>query len=131
MEVRHPSIRRSRHGSWSDSDEPTAAEQVAVPVGSGPDGPGPEAALVVEHLTKRLGDRVAFDDVSIEVGYGEVFGFLGPNGAGQTTTGRTRGTPIAPTSGSATAGSTRRYALTRVPLFSVSRKDANVSNQNL
>src|SRR5579875_3412866 len=59
------------------------------------------AALVVEHLTKRFGDRVAFDDVSFEVGRGEVFGFLGPNGAGKTTTVRTLATLIAPTSGSA------------------------------
>jgi ABC-type transporter Mla maintaining outer membrane lipid asymmetry ATPase subunit MlaF len=77
------------------------AEQVGVPVGLGPDGSRPDAALVVEHLTKRFGDRVAFDDVSFGVGYGEVFGFLGPNGAGKTTTVRTLGTLIAPTSGSA------------------------------
>ena len=61
-----------------------------------------EAALRVEHLTKRFGERLAFDDVSFEVGYGEVFGFLGPNGAGKTTTVRTLGTLLAPTSGSAT-----------------------------
>ena len=77
------------------------AEQVGVPVGSGPDGSRPDAALVVEHLTKHFGDRVAFDDVSFEVGYGEVFGFLGPNGAGKTTTVRTLGTLIAPSSGAA------------------------------
>jgi len=77
------------------------AEQVGVPVGSGPDGSRRDAALVVEHLTKRFGDRVAFDDVSFDVGYGEVFGFLGPNGAGKTTTVRTLGTLIAPSSGSA------------------------------
>ncbi|MHB1490409.1 MAG: ABC transporter ATP-binding protein [Cellulomonas sp.] len=58
-------------------------------------------ALVVEHLTKHFGDRVAFEDVSFTVGYGEVFGFLGPNGAGKTTTVRTLGTLIAPTSGTA------------------------------
>ena len=58
-------------------------------------------ALVVDHLTKRFGDRVAFQDVSFTVGAGEVFGFLGPNGAGKTTTVRTLGTLIAPTSGSA------------------------------
>ena len=62
----------------------------------------PDAALVVEHLTKRFGERVAYKDVSFEVGYGEVFGFLGPNGAGKTTTVRTLGTLIAPTSGTAT-----------------------------
>jgi ABC-2 type transport system ATP-binding protein len=53
-------------------------------------------------LTKRFGDRVAYQDVSFEVGYGEVFGFLGPNGAGNTTTVRTLGTLLAPTAGSAT-----------------------------
>jgi ABC-2 type transport system ATP-binding protein len=58
-------------------------------------------ALVVEHLTKRFGERVAFDDVSFEVGQAEVFGFLGPNGAGKTTTVRTLGTLISPTSGAA------------------------------
>jgi ABC-2 type transport system ATP-binding protein len=58
-------------------------------------------ALVVEHLTKRFGERVAVDDVSFAVDAGEVFGFLGPNGAGKTTTVRMLGTLIAPTSGSA------------------------------
>jgi ABC-2 type transport system ATP-binding protein len=58
-------------------------------------------ALVVDHLTKRFGERTAFDDVSFTVAHGEVFGFLGPNGAGKTTTVRTLGTLIAPTSGSA------------------------------
>jgi ABC-2 type transport system ATP-binding protein len=58
-------------------------------------------ALVVDHLTKRFGERTAFEDVSFTVAHGEVFGFLGPNGAGKTTTVRTLGTLIAPTSGSA------------------------------
>jgi ABC-2 type transport system ATP-binding protein len=56
---------------------------------------------MVDHLTKRFGDRTAFEDVSFSVAHGEVFGFLGPNGAGKTTTVRTLGTLIAPTSGSA------------------------------
>lgn len=46
-----------------------AAEQVGVPVGSGPDKSRPVAALVVEHLAKRFGDRAAVNDVSVEVGY--------------------------------------------------------------
>ena len=59
------------------------------------------AALTVDHLSKRFGERTAFHDVSFTVASGEVFGFLGPNGAGKTTTVRTLGTLIAPTSGSA------------------------------
>lgn len=62
------------------------------------DGP----ALSVHGLTKRFGDRVAFQDLSFEIAHGEVLGFLGPNGAGKTTTVRTLGTLLAPTSGSAT-----------------------------
>jgi ABC-2 type transport system ATP-binding protein len=62
-----------------------------------PDG----AALVVEHLSKRFGERLAVDDVSFTVAAGEVFGFLGPNGAGKTTTVRMLGTLISPTAGSA------------------------------
>jgi ABC-2 type transport system ATP-binding protein len=65
------------------------------------DGAGATPALVVDHLTKRFGERVAFDDVSFSVAYGEVFGFLGPNGAGKTTTVRTLGTLLEPTSGTA------------------------------
>jgi ABC-2 type transport system ATP-binding protein len=61
-----------------------------------------QAALVVNALTKRFGERTAFSDVSFQVAYGEVFGFLGPNGAGKTTTVRTLGTLIAATSGAAT-----------------------------
>lgn len=77
----------------------TEARRVSA---AGPDGRSKEAALVVEHLSKRFPNRVAFDDVSFQVGYGEVFGFLGPNGAGKTTTVRTLATLLAPTSGSAT-----------------------------
>jgi ABC-2 type transport system ATP-binding protein len=81
----------------------TPAAGGAEPISAAPtlNGSTGEPALVVEHLTKRFGDRVAFNDVSFEVGDGEVFGFLGPNGAGKTTTVRTLGTLIAPSSGSA------------------------------
>jgi len=58
-------------------------------------------ALSVQGLTKRFAQRVAFQDVSFEVGTGEVFGFLGQNGAGKTTMVRTLGTLITPTSGKA------------------------------
>ena len=40
----------------------------------------------VENLVKRFGEFTAVDDISFEVGKGEIFAFLGPNGAGKTTT---------------------------------------------
>ena len=60
-----------------------------------------DAVIVVDHLTKQFGERVAFRDVSFSVNRGEVFGFLGPNGAGKTSTVRTLSTLVIPTSGSA------------------------------
>src|SRR5512135_892842 len=42
--------------------------------------------IVTQALVKRYGDKMAVNNVSLEVQAGEVFGFLGPNGAGKTTT---------------------------------------------
>ena len=42
--------------------------------------------IKVENLTKTYGNIVAIDNISFEVGKGEILGFLGPNGAGKTTT---------------------------------------------
>ena len=41
--------------------------------------------IKVQHLSKIFGDFVAVDDISFEVKRGEIFGFLGANGAGKTT----------------------------------------------
>jgi ABC-2 type transport system ATP-binding protein len=51
-----------------------------------PDTPAPVPALSLRGLTKRYGDRVAVDDLTLDVPAGVVAGFVGPNGAGKTTT---------------------------------------------
>ena len=59
-------------------------------------------AIEVRGLTKRFGDFAAVDDLSFEVRRGEVFGFLGSNGAGKSTTIRMLCGLLKPTRGAAT-----------------------------
>ncbi|HRH67184.1 MAG TPA: ABC transporter ATP-binding protein [Bacteroidia bacterium] len=54
------------------------------------------------NLTKRFGDFVAAKDLSFEVGPGEIFGFLGANGAGKTTAIRMLCGLLVPSAGEAT-----------------------------
>ncbi len=58
-----------------------------------------QPAIVANSLTKRFGDFIAVDDVNFEVRRGEIFGFLGPNGSGKTTTIRMTLGLMKPTSG--------------------------------
>ena len=58
-------------------------------------------ALVVEGLTKRFGETVAVREVSLTVRSGELFGFIGPDGAGKTTLFRVLATLLLPDAGSA------------------------------
>jgi ABC-2 type transport system ATP-binding protein len=64
----------------------------------------PEFSIEVKSLTKKFGDFTAVDDVSFDVARGAIFGFLGANGAGKSTTIRMLCGILNPTSGTATVG---------------------------
>ncbi|MCC6930626.1 MAG: ABC transporter ATP-binding protein [Gemmatimonadaceae bacterium] len=57
-------------------------------------------AVVARDFSKRFGDVVAVDAMSFEVAPGELFGFIGPDGAGKTTLFRTMVTLLVPDTGS-------------------------------
>jgi len=45
-----------------------------------------EAAVVIRGVTKTFGSHTAVSDLSLRVPRGSVYGFIGPNGSGKTTT---------------------------------------------
>jgi ABC-2 type transport system ATP-binding protein len=55
--------------------------------------------ISVDGLVKKFGDLTAVDNISFEVPKGEIFAFLGPNGAGETTTIKILTTQLRATSG--------------------------------
>ena len=61
-----------------------------------------DRAIEVSHLVRRFGGFTAVDDVSFHVEKGEIFGYLGANGAGKSTTIRMLCGLLGPTSGKAT-----------------------------
>ncbi len=61
-----------------------------------------EFAIDVRGLNKHFGDRHIIDDLSLQVRPGEIFGFLGPNGSGKTTSIRLMCGLLTPDSGSGT-----------------------------
>ena len=61
-----------------------------------------ETVITTEKLTKRFGDFVAANEITFEVYKGEIFGFLGANGAGKTTAMRMLCGLSIPSSGKAT-----------------------------
>jgi len=63
-----------------------------------------DLSIEVKSLTKKFGGFTAVDAVSFEVGRGAIFGFLGANGAGKSTTIRMLCGLLDPTSGTATVG---------------------------
>jgi ribosome-dependent ATPase len=70
------------------------------PTSSGPDAG--EVAIEATGLTLRFGDFTAVDDVSFSIGKGEIFGFLGSNGCGKTSTMKVLTGLIPATQGNAT-----------------------------
>ena len=96
---------------------------------------GGEVAIEAKGLTRRFGDFTAVDHVSFHIERGEIFGFLGSNGCGKTTTMKmltgllpitggesTLVWPPAPSRGSANARSSRVYVAGLLSLWRVDRK---------
>lgn len=63
-----------------------------------------DKVIIADQLTKKFGDFTAVDQISFEVNKGEIFGFLGANGAGKTTAMRMFCGLSLPTSGKAIVG---------------------------
>ncbi len=74
--------------------------------------PANGAAVRTDHLRRVFGALVAVDSLDLEIRKGEVFGLLGPNGSGKTTTIRMLCGLLEPTSGSATVAG---YDVSRSP----------------
>ena len=80
-----------QHGSLKGIDTPEAILEQFRDILCPPalqretSGQGKDTVIRVEQLVKRFGDFTAVDHISFEVKRGEIFGFLGANGAGKTT----------------------------------------------
>ena len=81
--------------------------------------------LVLSHIVKRYGTRVAVDDLSLEVRPGEIFGLLGPNGAGKSTTMHVAVGLLRPDSGAVSIGNRGKPSLPAV------RRALGLAPQNL
>jgi ABC-2 type transport system ATP-binding protein len=64
-----------------------------------PGGAGADAAVVIDGATKRFGDDIAVDGISMMVRTGTILGIVGPSGSGKTTTIRLLTGALAPTEG--------------------------------
>jgi len=60
------------------------------------------SSVIIENLSKSYGDVSAVDDISLNIDTGEIFGFIGPDGAGKTTLFRMLTTLLIPDKGKAT-----------------------------
>lgn len=85
---------------------PAAEAPAADSFVSAPGVPAVGLAVEVHELTMRFGDFTAVDRVSFSVRRGEIFGFLGPNGSGKTTTIKMLCGLLVPCAGRATVAGT-------------------------
>lgn len=72
----------------------------------------PEKLIQALHLTRRFGETLAVNDLSLEVRAGEIYGLVGPDGAGKTTTIRLLCGALRPDSGQVIVGG---YAMSEHP----------------
>jgi ABC-2 type transport system ATP-binding protein len=83
--------------------ERATAERATAERATAPDPPASSstsAAVVVDSVTKRFGDEVAVDDITLTVPVGTILGVIGPSGAGKTTLVRMLTGALGPTDGS-------------------------------
>ncbi len=65
--------------------------------------------IETRNLTKRYGNLVAVNNINLKLGAGDVFGFIGPNGSGKTTTMRMIATLLNPDHGEEEFATLKRF----------------------
>src|SRR6266566_5987971 len=77
---------RSAHRHAGEAARRPAGQRVGGAAGGLTVNEAPEIAIDVEGLTKRFDGRAVVRNLTMQVKRGEIYGFLGPNGSGKTTT---------------------------------------------
>ncbi|HWB52996.1 MAG TPA: ATP-binding cassette domain-containing protein [Tepidisphaeraceae bacterium] len=80
--------------------------------------------ISIDHLSRHYGERIALNNLSLDIAPGEIFGFLGPNGSGKTTLFRVLSTLIPATSGTVQYNfdDGASFVLDRSSLFSIRQR---------
>jgi spermidine/putrescine transport system ATP-binding protein len=100
------------------------SESAAAVVAAGPTSAAPEVDIHLERVTKRFGDAVAVDDLTLSIERGAFYAMLGPSGCGKTTTLRMIGGFEDPSEGVVYLGG---QAVTDLPPY---RRDVNTVFQS-